>query len=207
MIAVVRPQVPLRRRPWARAGSVLLGLLLPVGLLSACGGSPTPSPAAGQASGPASSVGTASASAAQSAAAPSAGASATGPGPGDIATPPDPCALLSTAELQAATGVAFPAGQKTSAGPLVECAWAAGSKTAYLTIGPLDAKAFATGKSVSQAMTGLGDDAYVFPKPLELHVADVNLEITAQVALGADGGADTAAELALMRVVLVKLAT
>ncbi|HEX7473317.1 MAG TPA: hypothetical protein VF323_09560 [Candidatus Limnocylindrales bacterium] len=210
MIDVDLPRVASRRSR-SRAGVALATLaVLAVGLLSACGSTQAPSSAGGQTTGAASSVGVPSVSPTQAgpaSGAASASSSATAGGPGDIAIPADPCRLLSTAELQAATGVAFPAGQKTTAGPTVECDWAAGSKTVYLTIGPLDAKAFAVGKSVSRAVRGVGDDAYAYPKPLELHVADVNLEVTAQVSLGGDAGADSAAELAVIKVALVKLAT
>jgi hypothetical protein len=181
----------------AAFASVAIGLAVVIG---ACSSSGTPAPA--HAGGASPSAAGASPAGGGTSPAPSAGG-------GGGTVPSDPCTLLTLADLQTATGLAFAAGAKQSAGTTVECDWFqtgnAGGGGVIVVVSPAGQGHYDTNKASGQAVPGIGDEAYWWDSTNTLYIKRSGLEIEIQVGVNKDASKNATAAKALAPVVLTKL--
>jgi hypothetical protein len=118
----------------------------------------------------------------------------------------DPCTLLTGVALGSALGSTVGAGQEHAMAEGGECDWlAAGGYSVTLSIEPLDAAAFASGKALGSVVPGLGDDAYLADISHGLHIAKDGMEAVLQVSGGKDTIHGSVVELTLAPTVVAGL--
>jgi hypothetical protein len=130
-----------------------------------------------------------------------------GSGGGSGSMPKDVCALLSAAELQSATGIAFDAGKSVAVTGGLGCEWDAKSGLVSVNIFNLDHAQFVFNRDHLQGkpVPGVGDEAWAGGLSPEVSAAKGPLEIDVQVVAPGMTNDVTAAETALAKLVISRL--
>jgi hypothetical protein len=128
-----------------------------------------------------------------------------GSGGGTAAMPTDVCALLSAAELQSATGIAFDAGKAVAVSGGLGCEWDAKTGLVSVNVFSLDHSQFIFNRDHTQGkpISGVGDEAWANGTMVD--AAKGTLEIDVQVAAPGMTNDVTAAETALAKLVVSRL--